>query len=149
MFSAWDKSFRKADSITGTLITNLFHCKDLIPSDGTGTSDPFITVSYMGKECSSEVIEQTLNPVWHQRLYMRVPITMAGAEGTPCYDDAAIVIKIFDRDAIKVLDTQVYSSNEFLGAGTLEVKKAVEEGQILINRVEPAHPRFIDLECTC
>ena len=121
VFAAWDATFKKPDFNPGILIANVYHCKELIPSDNEGTSDPFITVSYFGNEGTSSVIEQSLNPVWNERIYTKIPISLSGVDGLPNYDDAVILIKIFDKDSIKVLDTQLYSNDEFLGAGTVEV----------------------------
>ena len=66
IFTSWDKTFKKPDFNPGILISNVYHCKDLIPSDNEGTSDPFIIVSYFGNEGASNIIEQTLNPVWNE-----------------------------------------------------------------------------------
>lgn len=147
VFAAWDATFKKPDFNPGILIANVYHCKELIPSDNEGTSDPFITVSYLGNEGTSSVIEQSLNPVWNERIYTKIPISLSGADGLPNYDDAVILIKIFDKDSIKVLDTQLYSNDEFLGAGTVEVYSERNGGNVALNKSDPAYPKWVNLEC--
>ena len=147
IFTSWDKTFKKPDFNPGILISNVYHCKDLIPSDNEGTSDPFIIVSYFGNEGASNIIEQTLNPVWNERIYTKIPISLGNQNGMPNYDDAVILIKIFDKDSIKLLDTQIYSNDEFLGAGIVEVKQELEGGNISLNKLDLAYPKWIDLEC--
>jgi len=146
VFSNWDTSFKKPEIKQGVLISNIFHCKNLIPSDNEGTSDPFIAVSYYGNESVSNVIEQTLNPVWNESIHLNIPIVLI--DGKPDYEDGMISIKCFDKDSIKLLDTQVYSNDEFLGAGYVFVKKAKEEGFLEINSKEKASPKWIPLECS-
>ena len=145
VLNAWNKDFKKPEIKPGILITNINHCKGLSPSDNEGTSDPFVVVSYHGNEISSEVVEQTLNPVWNQRVFLKIPIFIN--DGKTCYDDATILLKIFDKDSIKVLDTEVYSSDEFLGAALIQVNQAREAGYLTLNSDAIPDPSFIDLEC--
>ena len=145
VFSCWDSSFNKPEIKQGVLISNIFHCKNLIPSDNEGTSDPFIAISYYGNEAVSNVIEQTLNPVWNESIHLNIPIVFR--DGKPDYEDGMISIKCFDKDSVKFLDTQVYSNDEFLGAGFVFVNEAREEGFLEINSKGTAAPKWIDFEC--
>lgn len=135
----------KPEIKTGILISNIYHCKDLIPSDNEGTSDPFITISYHGIENSTNVIDQTLNPVWNERLNLKIPIIIK--ESGPDYEEARILIKIFDKDSIKLLDTQVYSKDEFLGAGVIEVLEAKKAGFLVFNNKTIPNPQWVNLKC--
>ena len=41
---------------------------NLIPTDENGKSDPYFEISYLGKTKKSEVINDTLNPIYNQIL---------------------------------------------------------------------------------
>lgn len=146
IFKAWDTNFQRAESKPGVLITNLYHCKDLIPSDEEGTSDPFIVVSYNGNEARSSVIDKSLNPIWNERFHLKIPIMMK--KGTANYEDSIIFLKIFDKDSIKLLDTEVYSTDEFIGSGIVSIQKAKEQGFLVFNQQEICcRPSWISLDC--
>lgn len=60
----WNKPLAKPEMKTIFLFANVFHGKNLIPADSDGNSDPYYSIEYYGCEEKSEVIEDSLNPVY-------------------------------------------------------------------------------------
>lgn len=54
----------------GSLICNVYNCQDLIPGDDNGKSDPYLELTYYGKTVTTEIIQESLNPIYNTRLTM-------------------------------------------------------------------------------
>lgn len=75
----------------GTIICNVFNCQNLLPGDENGTSDPFLTATYYGQTVKTETIEDTLNPLFNQRIVMKNIDIFDITKNPP-----PIIIKLFD-----------------------------------------------------
>jgi Ca2+-dependent lipid-binding protein len=59
----------------GNLICNVYNCQNLIPADSDGTSDPYVEVNYYGRKAKTQVIDDSINPIYNTRLVIdNVPI---------------------------------------------------------------------------
>ncbi len=59
--------------------------------DESGSSDPFVEVYFYGKKAKSKKLNETLNPIWNEKLEIDAPIIDFNFA-------PPILIKIFDSD---------------------------------------------------
>jgi hypothetical protein len=102
---------------------NLYQCRDLPAADSDGQSDPYIEIYCNGKENRSEMIQNTLNPMWYSVLTLDVPFD--NPEKLP-----PIIVYVKDRDN---------SKDELLGYCTFPLLN------VDINLREPKRPEWKDL----
>jgi hypothetical protein len=72
----------------GKLFVNLYQGKSILSGDEDGSSDPFVKAIFYGSAKESKVIEDTLNPIWYQRL--ELPAKIFQKEIPP------IILKVYD-----------------------------------------------------
>lgn len=72
----------------GKLFINLYQGKSILSGDEDGSSDPFVKAIFYGSAKESKVIDDTLNPIWYQRL--ELPAKIFEKEVPP------IILKVYD-----------------------------------------------------
>ena len=63
--AGWNHELKKPECQSGYMLVNMYHAKNLIPADDDGASDPYYVLEYYGIEEKSEVIYDSLNPVYN------------------------------------------------------------------------------------
>ena len=67
----------------------------------SGESDPFVRTSVCNQSVTSEIIENTVNPIWNQ--YLKIPsIVFYGDIDWILKNPPEIVLDIFDKDEFQV-----------------------------------------------
>jgi hypothetical protein len=78
-------------AVKGTIEIRLIHGEGLKAGDNSGKSDPFVTFTMPDKkEVKSNVIKDSINPVWNQEIKYPISITTTTVE--------PIFVKVLDRD---------------------------------------------------
>ena len=68
---------------------------NLVPTDENGKSDPYFKISYLGRTKKSEIISDTLNPIYNQILIMEnIPFV----DKEEIENSDPIIIKFYDDD---------------------------------------------------
>lgn len=99
----------------------MFNAQNIIPGDDDGKSDPFLAATYFGNTQKTEVIKESLNPIYNTRLFLEaVPIFKLDNNPPP------LVIKVFDKDLI---------GSDFLGVTVVDLKKMRDLGHLKVNPV--------------
>ena len=106
-----------------SLYFNLYQCRDLPAADSDGQSDPYIEIYFNGKEVHSNVIENTLNPMWYQVL--QIETLVENPEKMP-----PIIVYVKDKDN---------SKDELLGYCNYPLSQAA------VDQAEPCRPVWKDL----
>ena len=75
------------------LIVYIYMARDLDAADNDGFSDPFLEVSYCGKNERTEIIRKTLNPTWQQALSLTIDVPQPTQYAPPIH----FVIYDWDR----------------------------------------------------
>ncbi|OMJ83746.1 hypothetical protein SteCoe_15288 [Stentor coeruleus] len=114
-----EKKIKKAQ-----LYFNLYQCRDLPAADSDGQSDPYVEIYCNGTTCKSEVIENTLNPMWYVVIEMEVELASSS-------DSPPIIVHIKDKD--------ITSNDDLIGTCTYYVSEAEQDSEI------PAKPIWRDL----
>ena len=100
----------------GFMLTHIYHAENLIAGDNDGNSDPYVKISYYGREITSRVISKSLNPVWYETYFIdKIPFFMEKKEMPP------ILINVFDKDLI---------GSDFIGGTVLNFEEGEKEGCI-------------------
>lgn len=63
----------------------------MLAGDETGSSDPFVEAYFYGSKTRSKIINETLNPIWNEKLELEASIE--DLNNAP-----PILIKVFDKD---------------------------------------------------
>lgn len=88
---------RRADSLSAVEYTiRIDRGVDLPAADRNGKSDPYVTLTHMGRLCYTTVVPKTLDPVWNESFVFSG--TMGEMVGSP------LVIELFDEDEITADD---------------------------------------------
>lgn len=72
------------------IIINIIQAKSLPSADEDGTADPFIVISHYGNNAKSSIINDTLNPIWNERVFLKSQVV--GGFFSP------VVINAYDHD---------------------------------------------------
>ena len=90
--------FLSSEKHTFQLRAYLFQARNLIGSDDSGLSDPFARVIF-GTHCkSTQVQNETLNPMWDQTLCFD-DVVLYGPMEHILKDPPVILVEFFDHDA--------------------------------------------------
>ena len=120
----------------GTIICNIFNCQNLLPGDENGTSDPFLTATYYGQTVNTETIDDTLNPLFNQRIILKNIDVFDITKNPP-----PIIIKVFDEDLI---------GSDFLGTAVVDLKLMYQKGHLKFNSKnvfeDQPTPLWVDLK---
>lgn len=92
----------------------LVKAKGLQQTDIFARMDPYVLLQYKRQECKSGVVhEGGSSPVWNEKFVFRVEYPGSG-------DNYKLTLKIMDKD--------VFSSDDFVGQAIIYVKDLLEEG---------------------
>jgi hypothetical protein len=123
----WDRPIQKKQARTGWKIhCNIYQAKDLIAGDSSGVSDPFLSFYVMGTEAKTSVIQETLNPVWNERLEF-----IANFDDL---DDAPpLILTMWDYDGA--------NDHDFIGSSILPIEPTH------LNPQEVPKPSWVEIRC--
>ncbi|XP_036370669.1 rasGAP-activating-like protein 1 isoform X3 [Octopus sinensis] len=82
-----------------TLRVTVMEARDLAPKDMFGSSDPFVTVSFLEQSKTTSTQKKTRFPSWYETFEFNMPLS--------CPPKTVIEVKLWDWDRV--------SSNDFLG----------------------------------
>ncbi|KAH9173704.1 C2 domain-containing protein [Lactarius sanguifluus] len=99
------RDFSSGETLVVILRVQIFSCHNLEAKDRNGYSDPFVVVSFLGKQSSTPVCKRSLNPVYEAK---------DATFDFPIYVNklSALEFVVWDKDVIK---------NDFLGKYSLPV----------------------------
>ncbi len=92
------------------MIINVFNCRDLLPSDSSGVSDPYIKASYFGIEDKTDTVMECLNPIYNQRIVL---------ENIEIFDEKSmppLIIKVYDYDE------EPFIADDLMGTAIISLK---------------------------
>jgi Ca2+-dependent lipid-binding protein len=78
---------------SGRLVIDLLCADSLMPLDDDGSIDAFFTFHYMQSEVTSTVKNDTLNPIYYERLIIETDIL--DQQSCP-----PIIVNVYDKDAL-------------------------------------------------
>ncbi|XP_028412829.1 myoferlin-like isoform X1 [Dendronephthya gigantea] len=110
----------------------VYQARDMIPSDSSGLSDPYVRVSFGNSSQATEILMQTLCPTWDQTLiFENVPIygNIEGVQGDPPH----VVLEFFDRDAV--------GKDEYIG-------RTIVKPTVKLNGSQPPSPQLLWYDIT-
>ncbi|XP_023242600.1 myoferlin-like isoform X2 [Centruroides sculpturatus] len=84
----------------------VYQARDLIASDRSGFSDPYICVSVLSQSMKTAIIFQSLCPIWDQTLIFDEVIIYGDVETVKC-EPPIVAVEAYDQDAI--------GEDEFIG----------------------------------
>jgi len=93
---------------------NIFQGRNLPAGDDDGRSDPFCKIRLDGDEIQTNVIENTINPVWYERQILAVSFDEISQASKIC-------MQIFDSD-----DDAPFDSDDLLGVAYIDLSDAEE-----------------------
>ena len=100
----------------GIMLAHIYHAENLIAGDNDGSSDPYVKISYYGRELTSRTISKSLNPVWYETYFIeKIPFFLDKKETPP------ILINVFDKDIF---------GSDFIGGTVLNFEEGEKEGWI-------------------
>ncbi|KAH7819075.1 putative myoferlin-like protein [Monocercomonoides exilis] len=73
---------------------HLYQAKELPAADATGTSDPFVLVTYGGRQAKTRVVQKSLYPVWYQTLCLNVSLPEDPLLAPP------LIVSIYDHNSV-------------------------------------------------
>ncbi|XP_029768503.1 myoferlin-like [Terrapene carolina triunguis] len=77
----------------------IFQARDLTPSDGRSSSDPYAHVSFLHRSQRTQTLTATLSPSWDQTLIFDHVLIYGDPQATR-QDPPLVVLELFDRDII-------------------------------------------------
>jgi len=121
----WDKPLQKKPNQMGWRVHfNVFQAKNLVSGDGNGLSDPFMNVHLYGNDRQTSVIDNTVNPIWNERLEF-------GASFDTIDDAPPFILTVWDKDS--------FNSFELLGNAFVDLEESD------LNPTGKVTPRWVTL----
>nr|XP_042715210.1 fer-1-like protein 5 [Chrysemys picta bellii] len=77
----------------------IYQARDLTPSDGRSSSDPYAHVSFLHRSQRTQTLTATLSPSWDQTLIFDHVLIYGDPQATR-QDPPLVVLELFDRDII-------------------------------------------------
>lgn len=97
------QKFPSLDKKAVVLIINVIQAKSLPSADDDGAADPYVKISHYGNQARSNIINDTLNPIWNERVFLRSYVV--GDFFSP------VIISVYDHDKTE--------EDEFLGSTSI------------------------------
>lgn len=111
---------------------HMYQARGLIAADASGLSDPFARVTFLSHSQTTNVISQTLSPLWNQCLQMS-RITFGGDLQFIKQEPPCVIIEVYDEDAL--------GKSEYLGSTVVVPSVQVASDQYVLPTLQyyPLH----------
>ena len=117
------------DRRNGKIVIELISAESLLPLDEDGSADPYFIFSYMHAEGTSSKKEDTLNPIYFEKLVLNAEVV--DEEGCP-----PIIVNAYDQDKM---------SRDFIGTAFIDVGDGLKNKSVVYGDSTRPRPKWYDL----